>query len=66
MSALVKNNLRCMVLNILEPLHLITVDVNEQRIAVVQPTENKRTQAEQWLSSSGDGGWSYSSDLEIC
>ena len=35
MSALVKNNLRCAVLNVLQPLHLITVDVNEQRVAVI-------------------------------
>ena len=35
MSALAKNNLRCMVLNFLQPVHLITVDVNEQRVAVV-------------------------------
>ena len=41
MSALAKNNLRCMVLNFLQPVHLITIDVNEQRAAVVQPTENK-------------------------
>ena len=38
MSALVRNNLRCVVLNFLQP-----VDVNEQRVAAVQPTENKRT-----------------------
>ena len=41
-SAPAKNNLRCMVLNFLQPVHLITVDVNEQRVAVVQP-ENERT-----------------------
>ena len=37
-SALEKNNICCMVLNFLQPVHLITVDVNEQRVAVVQPT----------------------------
>ena len=35
MSALAKNNLRCMVLNFLQPVHLITVGVNEQRVATV-------------------------------
>ena len=30
MSALAKNNFRCVVLNFLQPVHLITVDVNEQ------------------------------------
>ena len=39
--ALAKINVRCMVLNLLQPVHLITVDVNEQKVAVVQPTENK-------------------------
>ena len=40
-SALAKNNyLRCVVLNFLLPVHLITV---EQRLAAVQPTENERT-----------------------
>ena len=43
MSALAQNNLRCMVFNFSQPVHLITVDVNEQGVAVVQPTENKRT-----------------------
>ena len=43
MPALVKNNSRCVVLNFLQPVHLITVDVNEQGVAVVQPTENKGT-----------------------
>ena len=43
MPALVKNNSRCAVLNFLQPVHLITVDVNEQGVRVVQPTENKRT-----------------------
>ena len=32
-----------MVLNLLQPVHLITTDVNEQGVAVVQLTENKRT-----------------------
>ena len=40
MSALAKNNLHCMVLNFLQPVHLITVDVNEQRVAEVQLTKN--------------------------
>ena len=40
MSVLAKNSLRCVVLNFLQPVHLITVDVNEQRVAAVQPTEN--------------------------
>ena len=43
MSVLAENSLRCVVLNFLQPVHLITVDVNEQGVAVVQPTENKRT-----------------------
>ena len=30
MSALAKNNLRCVVLNLFQPVHLIKVDVNEQ------------------------------------
>ena len=48
MSALAKNNLRCAVLNFLQPVRLITVDVNEQGVAVVQLTENqKKTSAEQ-------------------
>ena len=38
MSALAKNNLRCAVLNVLHPVRLITVDVNEQGVAVVQLT----------------------------
>ena len=40
MSALAKNNFRCVSWNFLHPVHVITVDVNEQRAAVVQP-ENK-------------------------
>ena len=40
MSAVAKNNLHCMVLNFLQPVHLITVDVNEQRVAEVQLTKN--------------------------
>ena len=70
MSALEKNNFRCVVLNFLLPVHLITVDVKEQKVAAVQSTENKRTQAERWLSPSGDGGielilliWRYAERL---
>ena len=37
MSALAKNNLRCMVLNFLQPVHLITVDVGEQNCS--SPTD---------------------------
>ena len=67
MSSLAKNNLCCMVWNFLQPVHLITVDNSKQRVAVVQPTENKRTHQ---LS----GGFccqemmdqANSSDLEIC
>ena len=40
MSVLAEDSLRCVVLNFLQPVHLITVDVNEQRVAAVQPTEN--------------------------
>ena len=29
--------------NLLQPVHLITTDVNEQGVAAVQLTENKRT-----------------------
>ena len=43
MSALAKNKLRCVVFNMLQSVQLITVDVNEQRAAVVQQTENKQT-----------------------
>ena len=44
MSALQKNNkLCCLVLNFLQPVHLITADVNEQRVAIVQLTEHKNT-----------------------
>ena len=67
MSALAKNNFRCMVLNFLQPVHLITVDVNEQRVAVVQPTDNTRMHK---LSSGFRrqemAGGAKSSDLEIC
>ena len=41
MSVLAEDSLRCVVLNFLQPVQLITVDVNEQRVAAVQPTENK-------------------------
>ena len=41
--ALAKNDISCVALNVFQPVHLITVDVNEQKVAVVQPTENKRT-----------------------
>ena len=67
MSALAKNNLRCVVLNFLQPVHLITVDVSEQRVTTVQPTENKRTHK---LSSGFRrqemADRANSSDLEIC
>jgi len=58
MSALAQNNPRCMSLNFLQPVYLITVNVNEQRVATVSLPENKlkNTSAGQWLSSSGDGG----------
>ena len=52
MSTFAKHIFRCVGLNVLQLVHLITVDVNEQRVSVVQPIENKRTSAEQWLSSS--------------
>ena len=40
-----KTHLHCIVLNLLQPVHLITFDVNEQGVAdwTVQLTENKRT-----------------------
>ena len=67
MSALAKNNFRCMVLNFLQPVHLITVDVNEQRVAVVQPTKNKRThQLRRGPRRQGMADRANSSDLETC
>ena len=33
MSLFAKSNLRCIVWKVLQPVHLITVDVNEQRVA---------------------------------
>ena len=57
MSAFAKKNFRCLVVNFLQPVHLITVAANEQRLAVVQPIENKRIHQinDRWLASSGDG-----------
>ena len=43
MSALAKNDFCCMILNFLETVHLMSGDVNEQRVAIVQTTENERT-----------------------
>ena len=42
MSALAKNNLRCMVLNFLQPVHLITVDVNEKRVALLRRKKERK------------------------
>ena len=67
MSALAKNNLSCVVLNFLQPVHLVTVDVSEQRVTTVQLTENERTHK---LSSGFRrqemADRANSSDLEIC
>ena len=67
MSALAKNNFRCVALSVFQPVHLITVDVNEQRVVVVQPTKNKRTHK---LSSGFRrqemADRANSSDLEMC
>ena len=40
MSVLAENSLHCVVLNFQQPVQLITVDVNEQRVAAVQPTDS--------------------------
>ena len=67
MSALAKNSLRCVGLNVLHPVHLITVDVNEQRGAVVSPTENKRThKLSRGFRRQEMADRSNSSDLENC
>ena len=67
MSALAKNNLRCMALNFLQPVHLIPFDVNEQRVAVVQLTENKRThRLSSGLRRQEMADRANSSDLEKC
>ena len=36
---------RCVVLRFLQPVHVNTIDVNEQRVAAVQATENKSWQS---------------------
>ena len=43
MSAFAKNYFCCVILNILETVHLISSNVNEQRVAIVQTTENEGT-----------------------
>ena len=43
MFAFAKNDFGCMILNFLETIHLISGDVNEQRVAIVQTTKNERT-----------------------
>ena len=43
MSAFAKNKFCCMILNFLKTVHLISGDVNEQRVAIVQTTENEGT-----------------------
>ena len=67
MSALAKNNLSCLVLNFLQSVHLITVDVSEQRFAVVQPTENKRIhKPSNGFRRQEIADRTNSSDLDIC
>ena len=41
MPVFMKKTFRCLVVNFFQPVHLITVAANEQRLAVVQPTENR-------------------------
>ena len=56
-----------MILNFLQPVYLITVDVNEQRLAVVQPTENKRThQMSNGFRRQGMAERANYFDLETC
>ena len=67
MSALAKNNLSCLVLNFLQRVHLITVDVSEQRFAVVQPTENKSIhKLSNGLRCQEIADRTNSSDLDTC
>ena len=43
MSAFAKIDFCCMILNFLEAVYLILGDVNEQRVATVQTTEEEET-----------------------
>ena len=43
MSGFAKNDFGCMILNFLDMVRLIRGDVNEQRLTIVQITENDRT-----------------------
>ena len=43
MSAFAKDDFCCMIFNFLETVHLISGDVNELRLAIVQTTDNERT-----------------------
>ena len=56
-----------MVLNVLQPVHLITVAVNKQTVALVQPTKNKRThQLSSDFSHQEIVDQSNSSHLKVC
>ena len=62
-----KSNLRCIVWKILQPVHLITVDDNEQRTEIVQPPKNKRKhQLSSGFRRQEMADRTNSSDLEIC
>ena len=66
MSPLANNTLRCVVFNLLQPVHLITVDVSEQRVAIVQPTENRTHQLSSGFRCQKMADRVNSSDLETC
>ena len=66
MSAFTKINFRCVVSNFLQPVHLITDNVNEQRVAAVQSTEKKRTRkVSRGFRRQAMADRTNSSDLEI-
>ena len=67
MSAFEKNNFRCVVLNVLQPVHLITDAVNKQIVALVQLTKNKRTrQLSSDFSNQEIVDRANSSHLKVC
>ena len=66
MSALANKGRGCVVFNLLHPVHLITVEVSEQRVAVVQPTENRTHQLSSGFRCRKMADRVNSSDLETC
>ena len=65
-SAFAKNDFCCMILNFLETIHLISGDVNEQRVAIVQTTESERAhQLNSSFPSQEMANRANSSDLKI-